>query len=310
VVDTAKGLDGYRRIELGRFPWESPERGVLRQDLANWLENKRAYVDKTGTRFSVVSFRGELKDDPIVRLQFRDASYPSVRAFHDLLEEHPGESRRYLESARRVTQDGTAIPNTLSNHIVVLLANREGGRDVLIAHRRKGGRIGSWFGNCWSFSIEEQFNPVREEINGRVIEQDRDIEGSVLRGVREELIGFEYSGPIEIGVYAFQMETLIVNFGFLAIVNLPEIDFLQLRELWNEAIDREEHDVIAALPLQPTLLWECLESDELPDAVWEGIRKAGKRYGAKLERGDHRWHPTSQARIALALWFNSVTQGT
>ncbi len=308
IMDTAKELDGYRHIELIRVPWASPKRGVLEEDRDVWRRNREAYANKTGTRLSVVKFRGELKDDPIVRLEYRDVSYPDVRAFHDILEYDLGASRRYLKRARRVTQDGTELPNTLSNHIVVLLNSGGGGRDVLIAHRRKGGRAGTWFANCWSFSIEEQYNPVREEIDGREIEQDEDVHGAIERGVREELLGNEYSGPIEVGVYAFQMESVVMNFGFLAIVDLPEISFEKLKEYWSSgrAIDSEEHDVIAALPLEPNLLWQCLKSDALPSTLWKNITKAGKRYGEDLEFGDHNWHPTSHARVALTLWFESI----
>ena len=156
-------------------------------------------------------------------------------------------------------------------------------------------------------SLEEQYKP----------DVDSSIAKSVERGVREELLlvrehsgGLrDYPGEVKVSVRAFQVETLSLLYGFLAVVELPDVThFEELVERWLKAPDRPENAAIAALRMSPDVLKECLASEGLPQSIRENpeVLERGPGFDAALreekEGGDPwQWHPTSPARLALAL---------
>jgi hypothetical protein len=100
------------------------------------------------------------------------------------------------------------------------------------------------------------------------------------------------------------MEAFVLNYGFLGLIELPDLSFSQILELWPIAPDRHEHDALAAVPLRADLIKKCLASPMLPGNLLSQMQRS--EGVANLAAEDHRWHPTSPARLALALWLSEL----
>jgi hypothetical protein len=300
ILHTALDLTGYPEIRTVSRDPAARGNGIEPEDRDRWSAERERLLGENvqGTIMCVVHFQGEFTDDPNNRLDWRAIDYVDFSAFSYLMSDGPTRAR-YLPKAREVIGKGTEIPNSLSNHIVVTTRNEAGGRDVIIAHRKKSKREGGYYHNVWSVSIEEQFLPSQTRRGNRTTGPDSSIAAAVIRGVQEELTGPEYHGATHVSIHAFQMEKMLLNFGFLAIVHLPDLTFKELADLWPAAPDSQEQDAIAALPLDEHLLRRCLEQDALPLDVWNQIERRG---GSGLTPPDHKWHPTSHGRLALSLW--------
>ena len=314
VLDTARSRDGYGCIRLDQLhdgrAWNAERfRNFLtREEDRNW-EEVHTRLEKamdSGNVFCVQSLIPELRDDPVLRVNWSPCDYIDARAFHEIVENQSNASDRLLQHALEVLREGTSFPNILSNHAIVIFGEREE-RKLLMCHRAGRDRPGSYSRNKWSVSFEEQYAP--EGSYGKE-EYDSTIQQSVERGLREELLGNDYQGKIKIAVHGFQLEKWILNFGFLAAVELPDInDFNEIKTYWEKAVDLHEHDAIAALPLDEVLLWRCLMSGGLPtndELIREKLLVGGEF--DKLDSKDHLWHPTSPVRIALALWLSQQTE--
>jgi hypothetical protein len=92
-----------------------------------------------------------------------------------------------------------------------------------------------------------------------------------------------------------------LNYGFLATVEIPDLSFDDILRLWPNAPDADEHDMLAAMPFRGDLIRDCLASPRLPESLFPELRRSAAFDGLKPE--DHAWHPTSTARLALALWL-------
>ena len=273
-------------------------------------EDRRAWEKKCdeltrrniqGTKLRVHTLNPEFLDDPVVRVGWSRGEYKDTNAFHSVMAADPDVPERYVQDALKVLQDGTSIPNTLSNHAIVVFGPPHD-RRLLMCHRRKDDRPGSYSRNRWSVSFEEQYNPITQNIGDEELVRDSSILGSVERGVREELLGDQYSETISISIHCFQLETMILNFGFLAVVELPDVEFDVVKQLWPGARDAGEHDALVALPVREGFLRQCLASPRLPESLFPELQTSCGFEA--LGADDHLWHPTSPVRIALALWLS------
>lgn len=187
-------------------------------------------------------------------------------------------------------------------HNLLILAPKSGGKYLLLAHRKKSARPGGYYNNRWSVSFEEQFCPAESTRDGRRFVADPDLPSTVLRGAKEEFLGEKFDGSCSVALHAVQVETLNLNLGVLGAVVLPGLEFPDIVQMWKQpdAIDRNEHDAILALPLQSDILNSCLSAVGLPQDLWTVHAKSGRN---DLSAEDHLWHPTSKARLALSLWL-------
>jgi len=302
ILNAALERGGYQAVELTLIDSPGAETVLRDEDRIAWESFRAANRERDviGKKLGLVRVRGELKDDPIVRLQYRLNAYEDIKAFEMLVENNDERRDYYLPRLLRVLQDGTAVPTTLSNH-VVLIVGKPSAQYVIIAHRRKGRRPGGFSDNCWSVSFEEQFNPAKSQVGDRVIAADRTISESALRGFREEFVGDRYAGATQVSLHALAVEGTILNFAVLSILELPDTTVEEVREWWltpEVAPDAEEHDAVTGIPLERHSLLECLSSDGLPG------RFRPYSFGvSEFSAADHRWHPTAPLRLALAAWY-------
>lgn len=305
LLDGSVDERGYGPIELVYLP--GVQAGVPTSAHNAWKAKRDDLVaqGRIGSKLAIVQFKGQQTDDPVSRLTCRSVPYEDVRAFHAVMAESVAQRLESVREALNVTRDSSKLPNILCSHILVLLKNSKGGSDMLLAHRRKGERPGGYFDNCWSVSIEEQFLAVDEERKGKKRPRDRSITDTVLRGVKEELVGDNFVGQINVALHGLFLERSLLNYSFLAIAELPDTTFEEVAALWPDADDFTEHDALAALPLRSDLLTECLVSEQWPVRVREQARFADS---ASLDDADHRWHPSSPIRMALGLWQASLPQ--
>jgi len=302
VLNGALENSGYQAVELTLTDLPGIETALREEDQPEWNSFRNSYRKSrvTGPKLGLVKIRGELEDDPILRIQYRLNSYEDVKAFEKLIQRDTIIWNHYLPRLLRALQDGTSVPTTLSNHVVVIVG-RVPKQEVMIAHRRKGRRVGGFSDNCWSVSFEEQFNPAKRRVGHRDIAADRSIPDCALRGLREEFVGDRYASSTHVSVHALLIEGSILNFAILSALELPDTTVEEIREWWSTpgiALDAEEHDFIAGIPLQISALTECLASEMLPERFREGALEV-----SGLVEADHRWHPTAALRLTFAMWY-------
>lgn len=311
ILDTAADPSGYARIQLKQLSSKSAEEIIQLEDLTGWRAKRKELTDRMerGVKLTVSYFQGELTDHPYAELGWRQGFYEDAKAFNSLLEERGGAviRDRYLATALKVGHEEAYTLGLLGNFVVVLLKGSED-RDILISHRRKqlkvGGRKGGFFGNCWSVSMEEQVRPIKETRDGKTYEADPSIKDGIVRGLQEEFLGEDYTTPMSVAVHAFILETTNLNYAFLSVVDLPAVSFDDLCKRWLTAPDRTEHDALAAIPLRAELVDACMLSEGIPPNIWQDIKRRGKQCGGEsLSEESLLWHPSSQVRLAMALWY-------
>jgi hypothetical protein len=208
VLDTAKLESGYGAIVLAQQTQEPISDALTEDDRENWEKMRATLLERkvSGTSLQVRRFAPELSDDPHPRLEYQIVNYADARAFSAMLEGSPEKVVRYRDHALRVMGEGTNLPNILSTAVVTIVG--KGAPELLVAHRKV--RTGGSDGNCWGVSIGEQFNPVSGTRGGRRVMFDDSIEASVIRGLREELLGNNFAGSMRISTQAFVMENHVL----------------------------------------------------------------------------------------------------
>ena len=292
----------FERLELG------PTHEALRPaDVPLWRTEREKLIQRkvAGTSMKVVRFVGEVSDDRHSRIAYGQVDFVDARAYFYLLETSAERRRYYREQALRVIGEGTNLPNILSTAIVLIVGS-EAAPELVIAKRKT--RTGGFDGQTWSVSIGEQFKPISNTVGVNPIIADASVTDSVLRGLREELLGhaFEVS-PEKISIHALCMEDDLNNFMFSAIADLRPLSFDTLAKLWLDSEDRAEHEAIAVLPATSKALETYVNSSELPRDLWPAIQSSESvRYGPGLKAPDNEivaWQRNSHVRIALAMWY-------
>lgn len=290
---------GFHQSELIQITRREDFRPVLGKHRATYEQLEAELRKLSGKKASVRCIIPPLTDDPILRIQWELIDYFEARAFMGLVEEHPDSWSDIRNSMLEI--ENRRIPSILVTHNLMILADPT--PMIVVAHRRKeGSRPGGFCNNRWSASFEEQFSPVEGQRNGRKIERDLNLYSTIYRGVREELLGEQYTGTTSISVHAVLVEVLNMNIGVLGLIVVPNLTFPELVQCWQhpDTVDRFEHDALAAFPINRETIEQCLREERLPHEVWQNFNK---HTTIDLDESDHLWHPTSKARLALALWL-------
>jgi hypothetical protein len=305
VLDGSRDTDGYADLVPELVESASPV--IQSEDRRAWkkYQNELEISRVSGTSLQVRQFTPPLTDDPFVRLRYQIVPYADARAFLRHLEEDPKAAQRYRGAALDVLTDaGTKLPNILASAIVVL--GGESSQDSFLVLANRKGRLGGFHAGSWAVSIGEQFMPVTGMRAGRTVQQDRSLFASIRRGLDEELLGQDFTGNLRISVHAFCLEDQLDSYIFLAVADLRPLGFQDLCERWASAVDAAEHNALAAVPLNPSVLNECIEGEALPEAIWVNCSATGRvklRRGIdKLPKEAQKWQPNSHVRLALALW--------
>lgn len=303
VLDTAIESHGYSDIALEPQQSDPTFTGISEEDRADWDTYRKSLVaaNVRGVSTQVTCLVQEVSDDR-VRLKYRLVNYSDARAFLQLMESKPGSSQRYRPTALEVVNEGTNIPNILSTAVVVIIGDFAS--PLLLLANRKG-RTGGFDPDCWAVSIGEQFMPVTGLRGNREISADLTIAQSVERGLREELLGTEFSSKLNISIHAFAVEDLINSYMFIAVADLRPLRFDELARYWQKAIDQAEHNAIAGLPVNNTRLLDCMRGDGLPADAWSDIARQNLfrlRPGVTKIQG-HDWQRNSHIRLATCYWY-------
>ena len=312
LLDAADHETGYGQIvpDEGELQYLPAEQSIDDPHKARWKRARGRLIKQkvAGTSMQVVKFARELSDDPYGRLQYRTVDYADARAFHALLEKDPSLVLHYRENAMNVMGNGTSVLNILLTAIVVVIGDTP---QLVLANRKA--RFGGFHGNCWAVSIGEQYMPVNGLRGKRHVSKDKSVEASVVRGLREELLGENFQGDIRVSIHAFCLEDYLDNFMFVAIADLRPLTFAHLLKLWYRAEDRGEHNAIAAIPATNDHLSACLASPGVPTGLWDAAQVNGlvgfARGVSRLSAESHTWQPNSHIRLAAAWWYMESLAG-
>jgi len=298
VTGTALETTGYSSISLVQVDREWRLDDLFGERREEWEKLTKDYLPFGGTKASIARIQHPLSEEPVLRLEWRAIPFYMIKAFHDLLEGDP----RFYDAYRSYAAKDTPreIPSNFVIHSLVILQSSADSRHLLLAHRKR--RESGYYANCWSVSFEEQYAPVKSFWGDRDHPADETVNDTVTRGIKEEFLGEHFTGEINVGLHAVQLESRNLNIGMLATATV-EVSFDEFSKLWPTAVDREEHDAILALPFEQELIDACIASDVLPEVcrIYPNLGVA-----ALLDDDDHKWHPTVKARLALAKWLLDV----
>jgi hypothetical protein len=295
ILTTALDIRGYGNVVPSQNDRDFSLDDESGPQISKWKKVSDELHHFPGIKASVQSFIPPVTDDQILRIKYQRIPFSVIKAFHNLLET----DKEFYESFRNKAAGDShrKIPSTLVAHTLVLLRNRQEKVSVLMAHRRNRKESG-YYGNCWSVSFEEQFAPVESFWEGKTHSSDNSVVETVARGLREEFLGEEFNGQIEVRICAIQLETRNMNIGVLASA-VVQIGIEELIPLWRMAPDSDEHDAVISIPFDEGSLVKCLSSDKLPKNFLVGY----EQYYYLIDDEGNRWHPTSKARLAMAMWM-------
>jgi hypothetical protein len=307
LFDAANEANGYRSVVLEKLARQDPIEIVDARDRDSWQKVRETLVGRQvrGVSAQVVKFVGQLTDDRVARLQYRVIDYVDGRAFHEILADQREALARYRDRVLRIGSVGGDVLNILSTGVVVIISDADGNPLLLLANRMA--RHGGYDPESWAVTIGEQFMPEDGHRGPRFLAADPSIESSAARGVREELLGPPFVGDLHPQVIAFALEDYLDNPFLIAVLDLRHLTFSDVRGFWQTAEDQREHHTIAAIPLQRDVLWKALNSDALPEDLWNEAVRSGLTASItgtfELAREHQVWQPNSHIRIAAALWF-------
>lgn len=179
--------------------------------------------------------------------------------------------------------------------MVVLMEDSRRGPCVVLAQRskRQDETITFHRGN-WSASVEEQ-----------VVKTDGSLNGTVRRGLREELLG-KHAENATINTAAIFVERPILNLT-VGVICRTTLSFEEIHSCWVDCEDRDEHSQIVALPLKRDLVHGCIRGGELSESARQECLTNPSFERIWNTTDGWKLHPTSALRLALALW--AVTAG-
>lgn len=312
VLGSALDESGYPAVRVTYRPpdLESFEK-CLRTVASEW-ERAKAKEEREGVKAAPIAITHACSDEPSMTIELAHVPFRTVKAFHDFLLKRPDVRDSLWEDAFAVgTGAGRHIVGTLSLHTVLILEDdKVDGRPLAVLGHRPF-RDGGYSGECWSASFEEQFSPVREpdpatpEKLGS--EFDQTPIDAVLRGVREEFLGKDFSDPIQAAIHAVFLDARNLNIELLAVVRLPRTTFSQVRGIWKsgQPKDHVENDALLSLPMDADVLKRAIVAkspSELIAHLPEDLLDSSTQESLK-----HQWHPSSRLRLACCLWM--VEQG-
>jgi hypothetical protein len=312
VLHFSSDIDGYNRnvafIQLDRSSnnirirdehikeWET-ERQRLKGD---GLSGGKCSVRRLSITYPFVS---DTVINPPINVEWSLIDYSEMRAFTNVVCGDRETRAQYVNDAHQVMNEiGTHIPNALCQYVSVILRDAVHGRVMLLLHRREKSAPGYIFPNCWSATAEMTLHPVKTRYDEQEYDADLGLTKSVERLVKDEIMGEGDFGPMEIKTHALLMETPILNFGFLTVVDFPEFPDRGLKKtkVWQKIGNDSEYDAIITLPLTDEVVKDCVRAAGLPETLWGQLEGTGKQTFAVR---DHAWHPVTKIRMAHTLWY-------
>ncbi len=305
IVDSAPTPTGYDRVRLvaTEFPWSEFNQLIKPSD-AQWEKAQALNKDLMGVKAVPLRITPPVTDDPTLYVEYAEVPYAIIPSFQNWLQGSPHIQEQLVEQAFRFRNpDGRKMPGSLAVDVAVVIGSEANkgpssrDRYLLLAHRVA--RRGGFYPDCWSASFEEQFAPVRSEWGGRLHSADNNLIDTVIRGLREEFLSDRFSKKISASIQAVFVDLVNLNLQLLAVVRLSDTSFSEVVAHWSsgEAPDSSEHDLLAAMKLEPEILKKAV-SAEGPEGLIEIYSDPGLAHKAV-----HPWHPRSQARIACCLWM-------
>ena len=269
-----------------------------------WMEGVPALVRAEGghdfAKVCPVQIHTPLTDSPKMVIRYVRGWYKWAREFGREIEADVAKRVRYGKSALTLDRSKGAIPDILCSHIVVILEDRKASEPWLLICQRAeiAGQVDFESGS-WTVSIEEQYRPAVNLIDGKAEKHDTSIHESVVRGLREELgIPDEVTPVVEthgLFVEADQLRTAI-----LAVARVM-LDFDKFKRGIPLAIDRGELRAAVVVPLNKSNV-ECLLDSEAVPEDFLSLHGIWVKGGISADRKNV-WHTSSKLRLVLARWL-------
>ena len=295
IWDSALTETGYSKIKLNRVDFDAGQLDKRLQFVAEeWNKLKAAASDVSGIKASPRLVYPGLTDSTELEIDLAQVPYRIIHTFHQLMFQNEKARSELISEALRLQED-RVIPGSLCAHAALVFGTR-GDRYLLLAHRAKN--KAGYYDNRWSASFEEQFAAVKSFWGKRVHEADTDLTSTVTRGLKEEFLGDDFTGPMHVRLHAVGIELDNLNIDLLAVVDLPGTTFADIEGRWARALDSKEHDMLVAIPLNKQVLMNLLHASALTNV------SISHRCGADDEAVlSAPWHPASPARLAMCAWL-------
>jgi len=283
-------------IELEEVP--SPGFAALEQRFPEWDGYRQKIVDEINKgghlgsgdweKGAPLLLRPPLIDFPVGKITYSRIKYSGARSFFTLLDENPALWKQLAEAGADYGREMPKRPGILVAHMVVLALGTDGKPCVVLAQRSTRQESNMTFeGGKWSASIEEQFVP-----------SDQTFEWTITRGLKEELLG-PHAEKSRKRVAALFLERRILNLA-AAVVCWTGLSLNEIHDAWLDCKDHDEHSQIVGLPIDYSLVKECVDTGRLSEAAQRRCYKIDELTWGRTTNWE--LHKTSLFRLALAFW--------
>lgn len=298
VFHTAKGRMGYPDpvVRLGVANWSHVHDLVVSANPSSDTTGLQIDSRLEGVKAAPIRISPPLDHDPTALvIDAAEIPYSLYHAFDNKM--RTDEVARQAVRFRAFDFDsshGRTIPGSLCVHVILILDDRF--PVFVLSHRPQ--RDGSFNGDRWSASFEEQFNPrAWNDSEGRSQSPDKDLAQTAIRGVQEEFgITPDFVEDIVLRFYALEVELDGLNIGVIAVMRFPSLTFDQLGAAWRR-LRNPEHNDIGFLPFTPHHVRAAIVATG-PGAVAGFSTLTGRE-----DFQPHAWDTTSRLRMACALWL-------
>jgi hypothetical protein len=247
-----------------------------------------------------------LTDSPKMVIQYVPVWYKWVREFgRKISNDESGKLRlQYATRALSLDRSEDAIPDLLCSHIVVIVDDVKTKDSWLLVCQRaeKEGQLDFEIGS-WSVSIEEQYRPALNVVDGHKEFYDSSVHESVVRGIREEL-GVSEKIALKVETHCLFVEATELRSAILAVARLS-LPIDNFKKGAQSALDRGEIQSAALLPLTPSNIDTLLDSEIVPEQF---LNSRARWIRGKIDSKSRKhWHTSSKLRLALASWLLDST---
>ena len=246
-----------------------------------------------------IQIRAPMTDSPKMVIRYIPVWYKAARDFGRGIANDSADRLRFAKSALSLDRINAAVPDILCLHIVVIIEGRNASENWLVICQRATmeGQVDFQAGS-WSVSIEEQYRPVVNVINGESEEHDTSIHECVVRGVQEEL-GFPDDVKPEVETHGLFVEADELLTAILAVARV-RFSLKEFRKCVRHAVDRSELAAIFVMPFNKANVETLISSESIP---LNFLESKGECIRGKFKPEILSWHTSSKLRLALSRWL-------
>jgi hypothetical protein len=263
--------------------WRQCEQEIL--STLSLATQPREKVDRE--KVAPLRLRMPLEDFPLAKVTYTPMRFSRARSFLRVLENRAnGIWSRLAAKGIDYEERAPLRPGMAGAHMLLRTDNPKPMAVLAQRSRRQDPESGIQLGQ-WSASCEETMSP-----------DDGSIEQTARRGLKEEILGDEaLRASLRASAIFIERNHLSLC---IAMVCHTDLSLPEIVDCWRKCRDHDEHSQLVGLPLEPSLIKECIAQDKFTDKARQQCLVVDKPRWENTQGWE--FVTTSAFRLALALW--------